>query len=192
MGWDSHGTMGCWSWRRRFERSGSIIHGGDISCTCARSCHLVSTRSQHLPRPIAKIFDSCYQLFITIGIFTADAINYGTETRSDTGSYRIPMGVGYIWALMLGVGILFLPETPRYDFNHGRQDHGLTTMSKFYGIEARHPLIQREAAEIEKIREATQGDHPWYEALTGPRMMYRVALGMTLQMLQQLTGATEF
>jgi SP family sugar:H+ symporter-like MFS transporter len=51
----------------------------------------------------------CYQLFITIGIFTADCINYGTEAIDDTGSYRIPMAIGYIWALVLGVGVLFLP-----------------------------------------------------------------------------------
>jgi SP family sugar:H+ symporter-like MFS transporter len=135
---------------------------------------------------------SCYQLFITIGIFTADCINYGTESRQDTGSYRIPMGVGFIWALLLGLGILFLPESPRYDFNHAKSERGLNTMAKFYGVSTSHPLIRREADEINKVMEATRGDHPWYEAITGPRMLYRVGLAMTLQMLQQLTGNKAF
>ncbi|KAG4437239.1 hypothetical protein IFR05_007293 [Cadophora sp. M221] len=135
---------------------------------------------------------SCYQLFITIGIFTADCINFGTEKMSNTGSYRIPMGIGFIWAIILGVGIIFLPESPRHDWNHGRSDRATTTMSKFYGLSESHPLIQNETAEIEKVMQATQGDHPWYEALTGPRMFYRVALAMSLQMLQQLTGANYF
>ena len=65
-------------------------------------------------------------------------------------------------------------------------------MSKFYGVEEHHPLIGNETEEIEKVRLASSGDHPWYEAVTGPRMFYRVALAMALQMLQQLTGANYF
>ncbi|KAI6716031.1 hypothetical protein JHW43_001415 [Diplocarpon mali] len=135
---------------------------------------------------------SCYQLFITIGIFTADCINYGTESRGDTGSYRIPMGVGYIWALILGLGILFLPESPRHDFNHDRPARARTTMSMFYGLPESHPLIVSETGEIEKVMRATSGPHPWYEIFTAPRMPYRVLLAMALQMLQQLTGANYF
>ncbi|RDW92390.1 hypothetical protein BP5796_01784 [Coleophoma crateriformis] len=144
------------------------------------------------PVPVRGAVISCYQLFITLGIFTADCINFGTETRTDTGSYRIPMGVGYIWAIILGLGILLLPETPRYDWNHGRSDRALTTMAKFYGVPEDSKLIQMEAAEIEKVMQATKGDHPWWEALTGPRMLYRVLLAMGLQTLQQLTGANYF
>lgn len=148
--------------------------------------------SETSPVPVRGAVVSCYQLFITIGIFTADCINFGTEKRQDTGSYRIPMGVGYIWALILGVGIILLPESPRFEWNHGQSDRARSTMSKFYGLPEHHVLIDTECAEIEKVRLATQGDHPWYEAVTGPRMFYRVALAMTLQMLQQLTGANYF
>ncbi|TGO32614.1 hypothetical protein BHYA_0302g00120 [Botrytis hyacinthi] len=144
------------------------------------------------PVPVRGAVISCYQLFITIGIFTADCINYGTETYSSTASYRIPMGVGFIWAIILGVGILFLPETPRYDFNHNNGTKARTTMASFYGVDESHPLIEIEVAEIEKVRMASSGNHPWYEAITGPRMLYRVSLAMGLQMLQQLTGANYF
>jgi SP family sugar:H+ symporter-like MFS transporter len=45
--------------------------------------------------------------------------------------------------------------------------------------------------EMEEKFQAEQegGDHPWYEVFTGPRMLYRVILGMTILALQQLTGA---
>ena len=102
------------------------------------------------------------------------------------------MGIGYIWALILGVGILFLPESPRQDWNTGKQVRARTTMAKYYGVDEAHPVIENETNEIEKVMQATQGDHPWYEAVTGPRMMYRVLLAMALQMLQQLTGANYF
>ncbi|CAL3967751.1 unnamed protein product [Diplocarpon coronariae] len=148
--------------------------------------------SETSPVPVRGAVVSCYQLFITIGIFTADCINYGTESRGDTGSYRIPMGVGYIWALILGLGILFLPESPRHDFNHDRPARARTTMSMFYGLPESHPLIVSETGEIEKVMRATSGPHPWYEIFTAPRMPYRVLLAMALQMLQQLTGANYF
>jgi len=144
------------------------------------------------PIPVRGSVISCYQLFITIGILTADCINFGTEAMKNTGSYRIPMGIGFLWAIVLGVGIVFLPESPRQDWNHGKQARARTTMAKFYGLPENHTLIESECDEIEKIREATEGDHPWYEAITGPRMFYRIALAMGLQTLQQLTGANYF
>jgi len=153
---------------------------------------LLSRRFSHPTIVSVLIFYRCYQLFITIGIFTADCINYGTESRNDTGSYRIPMGVGWIWALILGVGIIFLPESPRHDFNHNNPSRARTTMSKFYGLPETHPVLNSEFAEIEQVMRLTAGNHPWYEAITGPRMFYRVALAMALQMLQQLTGANYF
>lgn len=134
---------------------------------------------------------SCYQLFITVGIFTASAINFGTEARPDTGSYRIPMGIGYIWGIILGVGIFFLPESPRHDWNHGRSDVARTTMAKFYGVPENHIVIHNETEEIQRVMEASAGGK-WYEAFTGPRMKYRILLAMALQMLQQLTGANYF
>ncbi|KAF4627864.1 hypothetical protein G7Y89_g10289 [Cudoniella acicularis] len=137
------------------------------------------------PAPVRGAVISCYQLFITIGIFTADCINYGTESMTSTASYRVPMGIGYLWALSS-------PSPPRHDWNHSRSSRARTTMSKFYGLLETHPMIVHETAEIEKVMAATAGNHPWYEALTGPRMFYRVALAMALQMLQQLTGANYF
>jgi hypothetical protein len=49
--------------------------------------------------------------------------------------------------------------------------------------------------EMEEIREqfeAESQDQVWHEFLTAPRMLYRIALGMALQSLQQLTGANYF
>jgi SP family sugar:H+ symporter-like MFS transporter len=40
--------------------------------------------------------------------------------------------------------------------------------------------------------EQAAGHHPWYEVFTGPRMLYRVLLGVAIQMFQQLTGANYF
>jgi SP family sugar:H+ symporter-like MFS transporter len=156
--------------------------------------------------------NSTYQLFITIGIFVANCvgipslhhlfdlpgfpanilkINFGTEKRNDTGSWRIPMGISFLWVLILGLGISFFPESPRYDFRHGRVERAQATMSKLYGVPADHPVLVEELAEIKAKHEEEllHKDQKWYEMFTAPRMAYRIALGVTLQALQQLTGA---
>lgn len=55
--------------------------------------------------------------------------------------------------------------------------------------------MQRELHEIKgklDIKRAGGGKHPWYKIFTGPRMAYRTMLVITLQALQQLTGARFF
>jgi SP family sugar:H+ symporter-like MFS transporter len=148
--------------------------------------------SESTPKHIRGAVVCSYQLFITIGIFTADCINYGTESRSDTGSYRIPMGVGYIWAIILGIGMLFMPESPRWDMRQGNDPRAFTTMTKFYGVSRHHRALHHETEEIREALIAAEGDHPWWENFTAPRMLYRVLLAMSLQSLQQLTGANYF
>lgn len=45
-----------------------------------------------------------YQLAITIGLFLAAIVNNATGGRQDTGSYRIPIAVQFLWAIILIVG----------------------------------------------------------------------------------------
>jgi SP family sugar:H+ symporter-like MFS transporter len=134
---------------------------------------------------------STYQLFITLGILVANCINFGTEKRTNTGSWRIPMGVSFIWVLILGVGIIFFPESPRYDYRHGREEQAKRTMIKLYGVSDNHRVVAEELAEIKEKHqeELLHRGEPWWKMFTGPRMLYRIALGMSLQSLQQLTGA---
>lgn len=137
---------------------------------------------------------STYQLFITLGIFVANCINFGTEARPDTGSWRIPMGITYVWALILGSGMALFPESPRYDYRHGKIDKAITTLSKMYGIPKNHRALKVEFEEIKQKyeEEVASGQVTWVHLFKAPRMAYRVAVGVSLQALQQLTGANYF
>lgn len=137
---------------------------------------------------------STYQLFITLGIFVANCINFGTEGHKNTGSWRIPMGITYVWALILGFGIIWFPESPRYDYRHGKVDRAITTLSKIYGIPKNHRALKAEFAEIKQKldEEKARGSVSWGMMLHAPRMKYRLFVGVTLQALQQLTGANYF
>lgn len=62
------------------------------------------------------------------------------------------------------------------------------------GVPYDSPLIDAEINEIEEKLQAERsgGDLPWYDCFKGPRMMYRIVLGMVLQAGQQLTGVNYF
>jgi len=142
---------------------------------------------------------STYQLFITLGIFLAACFNYGTYThqRYNSASWRVVIGIGFVFLIILGVGILWFPETPRYAYRKGRRDEALETLCRVYGAPAHHYSIHTQMEEIEaKLRaESKVKGGPISEVISmfrAPRVAYRVALGMTLQMFQQLTGANYF
>lgn len=89
---------------------------------------------------------------------------------------------------------MFMCESPRWDYRKGRIDRARTTIAKSYGVSQSHIEVVREMNDIRLKYEAETegGPHPWYEIFTGPRMAYRTLLGITLQAMQQLTGANYF
>ncbi len=61
-------------------------------------------QSETAPKWIRGVIVGCYQLAITIGLFLAAIVNNATKNRNDSGSYRIPIAVQFLWALILIVG----------------------------------------------------------------------------------------
>ncbi|KUI66941.1 High-affinity fructose transporter ght6 [Cytospora mali] len=142
-----------------------------------------------------------YQLFITLGIFLAACFNYGTYTyqRDNSGSWRIVISIGWLWTLVLGLGIWGFKETPRFVYRRGRVEEAKQTLMRVYGAPENHYAIYVQMEEMEsKFRAEMQRKNtagPIGEIIDmckAPRMVYRILLGVMLQMFQQLTGANYF
>ncbi|KAI5244827.1 general substrate transporter [Aureobasidium subglaciale] len=152
-------------------------------------------QGESAPRVIRGVLIACYQLFITLGIWTSYMIDYGTHnTYSNSAQWRIPNGISFLWAFILGVGILFLPESPRFAYRAGREDEARNVIARYAGV---NPDDKEVNDEINDIRAKLDGERntvgvKWHGFFTGPRMAYRTILGMTLQAGQQLTGANFF
>lgn len=65
------------------------------------------------PRKVRGALVSGYQFCITLGILLANCVTYASSNRNDTGSYRIPVGVQFLWAIILGIGLFILRKWPR-------------------------------------------------------------------------------
>ncbi|KAI0430029.1 general substrate transporter [Xylaria sp. FL1042] len=151
-------------------------------------------QSESSPTIIRGILVSTYQLFITLGIWTSYVVDWGTADKVNSASWRIPNGLGFAWSLILGVGILFLPESPRYAYMKGRTEEARHTIARLAGVDDNDTMVNSQITQIRvKLEEEeTQGKASWSEIFTGPRMFYRTVLGVVLQAGQQLTGANFF
>lgn len=152
-------------------------------------------QSESIPKRIRGATVSSYQLLITLGIWTAYMVNYGTrKAYDDSAQWRIGNGLSALWALLLGFTVLLLPESPRFAYRKGRIEEARRNMARLNGVAENSIFIDAEIKEIQDKLEAESagGDHPWHEIFTGPRMLYRTLLGMILQAGQQLTGANYF
>lgn len=157
-------------------------------------------QSETAPPWIRGALVCTYQLFITLGIFLAACFNFGTYThqQDNSGSWRIVIAIGWIWTLILGVGIWFFPETPRFVYRRGHVEDAKRTLMRVYGAPENHISIYSQMEELEskfRAEQMTQQQGAIREAVNmfkAPRMTYRILLGVMLQMFQQLTGANYF
>ena len=61
-------------------------------------------QSETSPKWIRGTVVGAYQLAITIGLLLAAIVNNSTKDRNDTGSYRIPIAIQFLWSLILVFG----------------------------------------------------------------------------------------
>ena len=146
-------------------------------------------QSETAPKWIRGAIVGCYQLAITIGLLIASIVNNATKNRNDTGSYRIPIAVQFAWAIILIVGMIILPETPRFHIKRGRHAQAAKSLSRLRRLDIDHPALIEELAEIQANHEyeLTLGASSYLELLKSP-LRKRLLTGCGLQALQQLTG----
>jgi SP family galactose:H+ symporter-like MFS transporter len=123
---------------------------------------------------------STYQLMITIGIFLA----FMSDTVfSYSGRWRWMLGIIAVPGAAFLLGVLGLPESPRWLVLRGRHDDAYGVLHRLRGDEA---TAQAEVAEIEeRLRTPQQG---WHLLLGNRNFRRSVGLGIALQVVQQLTG----
>ncbi|KAH6632672.1 putative transporter protein [Chaetomium tenue] len=152
------------------------------------------------PRRFRGALVSGYQFCITLGILLANCVVYATANRNDTGSYRIPVGIQFLWAIILGVGLFILPESPRFHVMKGKINAAARDLSLVRGQPLDSDYIKDELAEIVANHEYEMQVIPqtsyigsWMACFQGSLSkgngnLRRTILGTGIQMMQQLTG----
>jgi len=174
---------------------GRLVSGLGIG---ALSAAVPMYQAETAPSQIRGTLTATYQLFITFGILVAYCISIGARDLNGASSWRTVVGISFVWPAILGFGILFMPESPRWLTARGRYDEARLSLASSRGVPRNevedHFIINRE---IEEMREAVEYEKSvkagWVDCFTFERkQLYRTCLVATLQMFQQLTGANYF
>ncbi|KAG7663848.1 uncharacterized protein J8A68_002596 [[Candida] subhashii] len=143
------------------------------------------------PKWIRGAMVSTYQLAITLGIFLAACVNQGTSTRNDTGSYRIPIALQFLWSIILGGGMFLLPETPRFYVSKENYYEAKNSLRRLRKLPIDHPDLIDEFEDIKANYEfeSQYGKASWGKVFQNINKQHRrLFMGVTIQALQQLTG----
>lgn len=169
--------------------------------------------SELAPPNIRGSLVALQQLGITIGILIAFWLEYGTQYIGGTGdgqsevAWRLPLALQCLPSAILLGGTFFLPYTPRWLVNQGRQDEAFATLKRLRRVAEDDPRLKAEMMEIKvaylfeqeslKIKygsEATRFDialQQYKELFTVPHLYKRTIIACLLQIIQQFTGISE-
>ncbi|THV07390.1 general substrate transporter [Dendrothele bispora CBS 962.96] len=155
------------------------------------------------------------QLAITFGIMISFWIDFGTNFIGGTGdtqseaAWRIPLALQLVPALVLGVGMIFMPFSPRWLVNQGRDDEAITVLSNARGLAPDNELVKIEFLEIKAQhlfeQETSRARFPLYQdgsrssnfklgmeeymsLFTNRALLWRTAVGSITMFFQQWTG----
>ncbi len=120
----------------------------------AMSVNVPNYNAEVAPPEVRGSLVALQQLAITAGIMVSFWIDYGTNNIGGTGAsqsdaaWLVPICLQLVPGLALGVGMLFMPFSPRWLIHHDREAEARKVLSSLRGLEQDHELIELEFLEI--------------------------------------------
>lgn len=125
---------------------------------------------------------SLNQLMITIGILLSYIVGV---IFAPIEGWRWMFGVALVPALVLGIGMFTLPESPRWLFEHGQRDKARSVLGRSRSPEE----VDQEIQEMQQIKsEGNQEERVSYSELLAPFVRPALIIGIGLAIFQQITG----
>jgi sugar porter (SP) family MFS transporter len=135
--------------------------------------------SEVAPAGIRGALVSLYQFAITIGILVAYLVDFAFAAA---GEWRWMLGLAVVPSLVLIGGMIAMPESPRYLFKIGLGEKARNELQRIYDD------APASAREEESILDSLRTKSAGLEAFRQPSMRYVLFIGITLAVLQQITG----
>src|SRR5580704_8380953 len=118
------------------------------------------------------------QLAITSGILLAYVVD---AIFAPTDGWRLMFACGAIPAIILGLGIALLPESPRWLLLHRHKEEAIKVLTRIRGT----PYVM---PEVNEILEHAEPGHGKLADLFSPIVMPVLFCGIALAVIQQITG----
>jgi sugar porter (SP) family MFS transporter len=133
---------------------------------------------------------SLYQFNIALG----EILGYAVAAMfiSVKGNWRYILGSSLVFSTIMLIGMLFLPESPRYLMFKGREQEAYTVWKKIRGFDTYESkaefLGMRETCQIENEEQSHTKKYPWMDFFTNPRARRALVYANIMVFLGQFTG----
>ncbi len=135
--------------------------------------------SEVAPADVRGALVSLYQFAITVGILAAYAVDFAFSAG---GQWRWMLGLAVIPSLVLVGGMPAMPESPRFLFKAGKPARARDELARIYGD------ASESTREEQSIVESLSAKSAGWEALREPSIRLALFIGVSLAVLQQVTG----
>ncbi len=126
---------------------------------------------------------SLNQLCITLGILVSYLVGYAFATTAD--GWRWMLGLGVVPGVVLAVGMLLLPESPRWLAGHSRLKQAEAALRR---LRPPHADVAGELAALRTDLRREGGRLVPWSALLAPELRPALIVGVGLAIFQQITG----
>jgi sugar porter (SP) family MFS transporter len=123
---------------------------------------------------------SLFQFAITVGILAAYLVDYAFAASEN---WRWMLGLAVVPGAALGLGMLGLPESPRWNAQRGNVEKARSVLVKVRGTQD----VDAEMREIEATLHQAQ-EHGRFSDLWLPEVRLAMVIGIGLAIFQQVTG----
>ena len=117
-------------------------------------------------------------------------ISFGASYTNNTATFRIPWAIQIVPALIMLVGLYFVPRSPRWLASQDRLEEALQVLADLHGNgDPTTPIVQAEFLEIKEAMQVSSamGRVQWGE-LVAPRNFQRISIGIFVHIWTQLSG----
>ena len=132
------------------------------------------------------------QQMIGIGFIVSTWVGYGSSKVPHTSSFswRFPLAFQAIPCVILLIGIVFFPESPRHLIETDREEEGLKVLKKLHFDGGNELWIQQEFTEIRTTIAAEKAISApgWRIMFTVPQWRTRLMHATLIQVFTQMTG----
>ncbi|CAA7023454.1 unnamed protein product [Microthlaspi erraticum] len=140
--------------------------------------------SEMAPANIRGALNICFQLAITIGILSANLVNYATVKLDNGIGWRLSLGIAGVPAVIMLVGSCLLPETPNSILERGDKEEAKAMLQRIRGtMDVEHEFTDLCAA----TEVAKRVKRPWMNIFQD-RYRPQLTFCTFIPFFQQLSG----
>ncbi|KAK2785085.1 hypothetical protein FQN53_007978 [Emmonsiellopsis sp. PD_33] len=130
------------------------------------------------------------QFMLSWGFFVAQWLGYGCFQVDSHFQWRFPLAFQAVPGLVMGIGIWFLAESPRWLVEKGRIEEARIILENLHGTGLNQDFLDAQFTEIVSTITAENliADKSWKKLISRPSWRRRLLLGVGVQAFGQLSG----